>query len=116
VLLKYLGTEGTGGSNPELRIVFDVDRGTVQLYRERALTAILLLRAKTITWPDEVEQMKISSRILKEFGCPHCVGIIDGTLFPLAFRPQTDDAPDYSGRKYGHSLSTMIICDDKRSI
>ena len=47
---------------------------------------------------------------------PHCVCIADGTLFPLAFEPQTEDAPDYSGRKYGYSLSTMIVCDHKRRI
>ena len=44
------------------------------------------------------------------------MGIADGTLFPLAFEPQTEDAPDYSGRKYGYSLSTMVICDHTRRI
>jgi DDE superfamily endonuclease len=43
-------------------------------------------------------------------------GISDGTLFPLAFEPQREDAPDYSGRKYGYSLTTMIICDHKKRI
>jgi DDE superfamily endonuclease len=42
------------------------------------------------------------------------VWIADGTLFPLAFEPQTVDAPDYSGRKYGYSLTTMIVCDHRR--
>jgi hypothetical protein len=39
-----------------------------------------------------------------------------GTIFPLVFQPQTDDAPDYIGRKYGFSLTTMIICDHNRKI
>ena len=44
------------------------------------------------------------------------VAIADGTLFPLASEPQTEDAPDYSGCKYWYSLSVMIICDDTRKI
>ena len=34
----------------------------------------------------------------------------------MAFEPETIDAPDYSGRKYGYSLSTMIFSDHKRRI
>jgi DDE superfamily endonuclease len=55
-------------------------------------------------------------KIQSKYDFPHCVGIADGTLFPLAFEPQTEDAPDYSGRKYGYSLSTMIICDHTRRV
>jgi DDE superfamily endonuclease len=43
--------------------------------------------------------------------------LLTGSLFPLAFKPQTEDAPDYSGRKFGYSIvTTMIICDHKRRI
>ena len=39
---------------------------------------------------------------------------MDGTLFPLALRPQTSDVPDYSrGRKHPYSIS---VCDDKQRI
>jgi hypothetical protein len=37
--------------------------------------------------------------------------IADGTLTPLAFEPETEDAPDYSGRKYYYSLSNLIYSD-----
>jgi hypothetical protein len=67
-------------------------------------------------WPDQNERAKISSEIKEKFDFPHCVGIADGTLFPLACEPETEDAPDYSGRKYGYSLSTMVICDHNRRI
>lgn len=58
----------------------------------------------------------IAGRIYEACGLPNCVGIIDGTLFPLAFRPQTEDAPDYKGRKYSYSISGIIVCDDRRYI
>jgi len=47
---------------------------------------------------------------------PNCVRIADETLFPLAFEPETADAPDHSGRKYGFSITTMIICDYNKKI
>ena len=78
--------------------------------------AILALRPQYIQWPDAQERKLISREIHHLYGFPHCVAIADGTLFPLAFEPQTKDAPDYSGRKYGYSLSTMIICDHRKKI
>ena len=44
------------------------------------------------------------------------MGIADGTLFPLAFEPETDDAPDCKGRKHTCTLAVMIICDYDRKI
>ena len=32
------------------------------------------------------------------------------------FAPSTDDAPDYSGRKHGYSLTCFIINDDRRRV
>jgi hypothetical protein len=88
-----------------------VGYGTAELYRKRLMVALNSLADEYIKWPDATEQLLISQDIQKEFDFPHCVGIADGTLFPLAFEPQTADAPDYSGRKNGYSLTTMIVCD-----
>jgi DDE superfamily endonuclease len=116
VFLKYIGTEGAGSSNANQRQTFGVGYGTSSLYRKRVTKALLSLREEYITWPDSNERKVISKDIQRQFDFPHCVGIADGTLFPLAFEPSTEDAPDYSGRKYGYSLTTMVICDHKRRI
>ena len=89
--------------------------GTAAVYRRRVTKALLHLAEEYITWPDAEERQQISKEIKSKYDFPHCVGLADGTLFPLAFEPQTEDAPDYSGRKYGYSLSTMIICDQYHS-
>jgi hypothetical protein len=39
-LLKYLGTQGTGGSNLDLRSIFKIGRGTAHLFRNRAMVAL----------------------------------------------------------------------------
>jgi DDE superfamily endonuclease len=116
VFLKFVGTEGSGGSNANQRQVFSIGYGTSTVYRRRVTRAILSLCNRFVYWQDEAERFTISREIHKLYDFPHCLGIADGTLFPLAFEPQTEDAPDYSGTKYGYSLSTMIICDHRRRI
>ena len=41
---------------------------------------------------------------------------MDGTLAELAIQPQCDDSSDYSVRKYGYSLTIMVINDGERKI
>jgi hypothetical protein len=69
-----------------------------------------------ITWPDANERKEISKRFMAEYGWPNLVGVTDGSLLPLAFRPETDDAPDYKGRKHGYSLTSLFIFDDCRRV
>ena len=116
VFLKYVGTEGAGASNGNQRSTFGIGYGTASLYRDRVTKALWSLSKEYIRWPDEDERTEIAREIQQLYHFPHCVAIVDGTLFPLAFEPYTMDAPDYSGRKYGYSLSTLIICDQKRRI
>ena len=52
----------------------------------------------------------------KKTGFPNVVRIAGGTLFPLAFEPQTEDAPDCKGRKHLCTLTVMIVCDYDRRI
>eukprot|EP00980_Cylindrotheca_fusiformis_P027095 scaffold18779_cov93-Cylindrotheca_fusiformis.AAC.1 len=114
--LKYVGTEGSGSSNANQRSTFKIGYGTANVYRQRVTIALRSLSGTYVSWPNEDERQSIARSIFQNYDFPHCVGIADGTLFPLAFEPETEDAPDYSGRKYGYSLSTMIICDHKRRI
>ena len=83
---------------------------------ERAVEAICSLHRETVYWPDEEERKVISEQMQKNYDFINCVGMGDGTLFPLAYAPCTPDASDYSGRKYGYSITCFIINDDKRRI
>jgi hypothetical protein len=40
------------------------------------------------------------------------VSFVDGTLFPLANEPRLEDAPNYHGRNFLYSMSTIIVNDD----
>jgi hypothetical protein len=114
--LKFVGTEGSGASNSNQRNTFGIGYGTSSAFRRRVTEAIRSLKDDYYYWPGEEERKIIGKEIFSRYDFPHCASIADGTLFPLAFEPETEDAPDYSGRKYGYSLSTMIFCDHKRRI
>ena len=114
ILLHFLGQEGHNDSSQ--RNEFHISRGACRDSRERVVKALLSLRSKFIQWPDSEERTEIAERIESSFFLPNCVGMMDGTLAELAFRPQSKDASDYSGRKYGYSLTIMVINDDRRKI
>lgn len=114
--LKYVGTEGSGASNLNQGNTFGIGSETADVYRKRVLAAMRNLSQQYIYWPNEEERRKIGLEIHKQYGFPHCVAITDGTIFPLAFEPETEDAPDYSRRKYGYSLTVLIFSDHTRKI
>jgi hypothetical protein len=116
-LLVYLSTEGSGASNPGLRSMFRKGRGTYENFKRRCVDAIIdCLGKQYLNWPVEGERNEISRRFKDDYDWPNCVGVVDGTLLPLAFPPETDDAPDFFGRKYRYSLTVLVVNDDKRRI
>jgi hypothetical protein len=52
----------------------------------------------------------------KSFHFPNCIGLMDGTLLPMALEPSSEDAADYHGRKFPYSLTVLVINDDKQRI
>ena len=118
VLLAFLRTEGSGMNNRKGRNVFEISSGSVQKYRDRTVHAIVdTLYSSTVYWPDANERREIADRFFRDFPCfPNLVGVADGTLFPLAFKPSRSDYPDYHGRKHLYTLTSLIVNDDKRRI
>ena len=116
VFLKCIGTEGSGSASKNQRNMFGIGEGTADVYRDRVTRAILNLRRTYLNWPDKAERKKLSEKVRAKTGFPGVVGIADGTLFPLAFQPETPDYPDYKGRKHLYTLTVMIVCDCDRKI
>ena len=46
---------------------------------------------------------------------PNCIGMIDGTHFPLAFKPRVDPA-SYFTRKKEYAIHALIVCDHNSRI
>jgi DDE superfamily endonuclease len=114
--LKFVVTEGDGASNNGQRKTFCIDYGSARIFSTRVAKALVLLDNEYMSWPDVNERKVIAKEFQDLADFPRCIGIIDGTLCPLACQPQTKDAPDYSGRKFAYSLSVLIVNDQKRRI
>lgn len=112
VLLKYYGSEGNGASSRALSNFFGVGTGTIDEYRNNALVALLSLEEQTYFWPTPNERKAIANRIKQQWHFPNCVGLIDGTLLPLASRPLLH-GENYLSRKKFYAIVMLIVCDDQ---
>ena len=87
VFLRYLGGYGNEESLQKISLVMGMSKGAINNCVIRVSQAVLKLQNKVIRWPDEEEWKQIGSRIKQAHGFVNCVGLIDGTLFPLAYAP-----------------------------
>ena len=110
--LNFVGTFGDGSSNDNSRFKHEKGSGTHENHRNRIIDAIIdNMKDKHCNWPDEEERKDVAHETFQKHGFPNCLGFIDGTLFPLFFKPRRADCGDYYGRKLGYTLSVLIICD-----
>ncbi|POW15320.1 hypothetical protein PSTT_02183 [Puccinia striiformis] len=114
VTLKRLGCFGNGTSVGMLARFFRVGEGTVELYTDRCIMAILRFKNQVLKWPTAIERGKMAEEY-GEVGFKGCVGVIDGSLIPLSDSPSLNSADFYS-RKGFYCISTLIVCDSQRNI
>ena len=100
----------------ELTFIFTFRlEGTVELYTNRTITAIMSLERRFVCWPDQAHRHAISRRIQELSGFKSCIGFIGGTLFTLETKP-AKDGEDYDSRKGRYGLAGLIVCDDMKRI
>ena len=106
-----------GGSHWDLALEVGIGEGTISLYCDRVLLALLALRAEFITWPSVEERQAHRKRICDaSLGVfPGVVGFVDGTFIILNSAPLTDWY-SYYNRKSTYGLNAMVVCDDHRRI
>ena len=95
VFLAWVRMEGAGMSSNKGRNWFKASVGNIANCKMRVLRAILDCCCEdAVFWPDETERKEISKEFHKQFQWKDCVGVVDGTLFPLAFTPSREDCTD----------------------
>ena len=114
VFLYRVGQEGTGAGYGYISLFFGIAKGSVQNYVRRCVRALLEIKDEVVYWPDANEQLDMRKRLMA-YGFRHCVGIIDGTLVFLDFRPESFHEC-YFSRKSMYALNVMIVCDDQKRI
>ena len=106
--LKFLGCYGNGASFHNASNLFKLSYGTALNFVRKAISAILQLKEHVIKWPDCSERLMIGKGYKDEYMFPNCIGVIDITIFPLAFKP-IQNRENYFTRK----LSLHCKCSRK---
>ena len=114
VYLYRIGKEGSHGGSIEVAGYFGIGKGSIDNYVKRVISALDEIKDEIIYWPDESERKKMRKR-LSPYGFRHCVGIIDGTLVILDYRPLKYHEC-YFSRKSFYALNVMIVCDDQKRV
>jgi hypothetical protein len=116
VFLYVLGASGSDANYKKVASRFKISHGLVQIFVERCTRALIsIFQTDVISWPDAVERKSISKRFQDKYGFANCIGIMDGTVFPLAFKP-SEYGEEYWYRKGGYCLHCLLICDDEMRI
>lgn len=115
VLLKFLGSNGNEATISKLGMFFQISKGSFRNTLKRAVSVLLKHLRDAVFWPEADERKEISLRIKSQYKFPNCVGIIDGTLFPLELKPKKN-GEDYFCRKSCYAVHALITCDDTARI
>ena len=114
VFLYRIGVEGCCGGSARVALFFGIGKGSVLNYVRRCVKALHEIKDEVVSWPDVNQRLEMRNR-LAAYGFRHCVGIIDGSLVLLDFRPELYHECYYS-RKSVYALNVMIVCDDQRRV
>jgi len=109
VTLYRFGRHGNGVSLADITHM-GISEGSVELYTNRVIVALLSLEREWVRWPNEEEKKSIKRSIEEISGFPSCIGFVDGTHVGLFAEP-VKHGEDYFNRKNGYSINTLIVCD-----
>jgi hypothetical protein len=117
VFLYRLGSKGQGDTQLHTATAVGIGEGTVRLYTNRVLIAILALKGKMIRWPSRTERETHKQRVCagSQGVFSGCVGFVDGTFITLLYAPQKDWI-FYYNRKSSYALNAMVVCTDQKRI
>ena len=118
VALYYFGCDGSAGSWIQVGSRFGIGEGTVQLFVNRVLTAILYYEDNLVKWPQpgsEHYQQMIDMH-LHLHGFPNCLGFVDSSHFNIFRRPFGQGGNTFWNHHDRYSLNGMFIVDAETRI
>jgi len=116
VFLHVLNTSGSEANFSKVGTRFKISHGIAKCFVERCTKAILyLLEKEAVRWPDARTRRDIARRSQEKYVFPKCIGFLDGTIFPLEFKP-TLFGEEYHNRKGCYAVHCLVICDDELRI
>lgn len=87
------------------------DGATIQRITKRVFDAVIAL--KLISWPSATEKRQLLTESRNTL--PNCLGIVDGTMSPLKFKPSLNGR-FYSTYKKNYAVKWQVICDMNKKV
>ncbi|KAI7816218.1 hypothetical protein BC939DRAFT_508503 [Gamsiella multidivaricata] len=117
VALACFGACGKEAMLATMGAKFGIAQGTMELYTNRLITALLEVEGNWLRWPEEESREEHGQAMRKE-GFPGCVGFMDVTKIRLTQKPAGsfdwfDEYCDKSGRA---SICIQIVSDINKRI
>lgn len=109
VSLRRFGCYGNGASYKSIAHLFGISEGSVHTFTKRVVSALCRIKDKHVIWPSEPEKEQHKRRVLRDFGFPDCIGIVDGTHLNLDLKPVVEGEA-YFSRKSRYGISSMVVC------
>ncbi|KAI5118856.1 hypothetical protein M0805_005300 [Coniferiporia weirii] len=99
------------GTDPSIKTAEEasIAEGTVYLYCGCVVQALHNIHHLYILWPDSQHRASLKAT-MAEYGFPGCIGIVDGTLIPLANKPCVNGELYWCHKKF-YMLAVQAICD-----
>ncbi|KAK5647668.1 hypothetical protein RI129_002560 [Pyrocoelia pectoralis] len=91
---------------------FNMAKSTSHLIFFEVVSLITTLRHNIITWPNDIERIRINRRLHNRSGIPGIIGAIDGCHIGIKGPPH--NAIDYYNRNSYHSVVLQGVCNDKK--
>lgn len=125
VALHRFGSETSSGNTCiNTGQIFGIGEGTVILYTQRIIMALMSLWNDAVRWPLPEERTLMQARLRRDPGehgwgiFQKCIGVLDGTLLPFKIQPAepTVSIDFFSRRKQRYGLQATVVCDDQLQI
>lgn len=97
----------------EIACLFGIGEGTVQLFFDRMMLALLKLRPTYLRWPGRytLAHRNVRQAVEKDSNFPGCIGYLDGSIIGFKYKPHNDASSYWSGRKKKYGMNLQAICD-----
>jgi hypothetical protein len=89
IALMRLGHYGSRATPTLIAADVGISARAMVDFTNRVIAALVSIAPNWIQWPDEDER-ECHGQEMRSEGFPGCVGFIDGTTFPLAFKPSME--------------------------
>lgn len=115
LVLDRIGSRGIGNSVGRLARTYCVSEGSVVKFTKRFFEAVLSLQNRYLSWPTEQEKTEIKNAYTKKKGFKDCIGVVDGFMVDLAWKP-SDRPNQFLSGENKYSLQSIGICDHNKKI